>query len=240
MSDYASLAQSLITLLGLQRPPVAVAPVSTLPAGIPFFSGVSPSACGFWRSAEKEVFAARASDHMNCPVGAMVMGFELTADAKEALDRGLAFMCEVGYVNPREAEHIPSLAKKADIMLYGPLSNFPVAPEAVAIWIQPAQAMLLREATGDAEWKSDVSSKVFGRPACAALAVASRGTGVALSFGCSGMRTFTGAEPSAMLATLSAGLLDTLQASLRRAQEANCAMQMFYDRQKTYFPFRKY
>ncbi|HET6370792.1 MAG TPA: DUF169 domain-containing protein [Nitrospiria bacterium] len=248
MPNYASLAQTLTSILGLERPPVALAPVSEVPTGVPVFKGVSPSSCSFWRNAEKEVFAAKASDHMNCPIGAMVMGFDLTPDAKEALSRGLQMMCEVGYVQPSEAEHIPSLSKRGETMLYGPLSNFPIEragaerhvdPEVVVIWIQPAQAMLLREATGEAEWKSDVSSRVFGRPACAALGVASRGSAVALSFGCSGMRTFTGAEPSTMLAAMSGRLLSTLEESLTRAHKANCAMQAFYDQQKTYFPFKK-
>jgi uncharacterized protein (DUF169 family) len=239
MPSYVSLSQTLTSLLGLDRPPVALAPVDLIPQGIPVFEGVSPSSCGFWRQAEKELFAARAADHMNCPIGAMVMGFELTAEAKEGLNRGLTMMCEVGYVKPEEAEQIPSLAKKGKAMLYGPLSNFPLTPEVVVIWLQPSQAMLLREATGDAEWKSDVSSKIFGRPACAALAVASQGTAVSLSFGCSGMRTFTGVEPAYMLAALSGRLLERLEPALQRTHKANCAMQAFYDQQKSYFPFQK-
>ena len=239
MLNVASLSQTLTSILGLNRPPVGVAPIHDIPKGIPLFQGVSPSACSFWKNAEKELFAARGPDHMNCPIGAMVMGFELTPEAKEGLNRGLAMMCEVGYVNPKEAEHIPAMAGKGEALLYGPLSNFPVAPEVVVLWIEPAQAMLLREATGDADWKSDVSSKVFGRPACAALAVASRGASVALSFGCSGMRTFTGIEPSYMLAALSGNLLEQLEGSLQRAHKANCSMQAFYDQQKSYFPFKR-
>lgn len=239
MANYVSLSQTLTTLLGLDRPPVALAPVESVPKGIPVFEGVSPSSCAFWRQAEKELFFVAAADHMNCPIGAMVMGFELTAEAKEGLQRGLSMMCEVGYVKPEEAGKIPALAKKGSAMLYGPLSNFPIAPEVVVIWLQPAQAMLLREATGDAEWKSDISSTVFGRPACAALAVASQGASVSLSFGCSGMRTFTGVEPAYMLAALSGRLLETLEPQLHRTHQANCSVQAFYDQQKSYFPFKK-
>lgn len=239
MTGFASLAQTLTVILGLDRPPVGVAPIEAVPEGIPVFKGVAPSSCSFWRQAEKELFAAEEADHMNCPIGAMVMGFELTAAAQEGLQKGLTMMCEVGYVKPEEAQQIPALAKKGKAMLYGPLANFPVVPEVVVIWLQPAQAMLLREATGDAEWKSDVSSKVFGRPACAALAVASQGAPVSLSFGCSGMRTFTGIEPAYMLAALSGRLLDRLEPQLQRTHKANCAMQAFYDKQKSYFPFLK-
>ncbi|MDC4225869.1 MAG: DUF169 domain-containing protein [Candidatus Manganitrophus sp.] len=80
-----------------------MAPVEAVPEGIPVFEGVSPSSCAFWRQAEKELFAANDADHMNCPIGAMVMGFELTSEAKEGLQRGLSMMCEVGYVKPEEA-----------------------------------------------------------------------------------------------------------------------------------------
>ncbi len=242
MTDFPSLAQTLTSVLGLDRPPVAMAPVAQVPEGVPLFRGIAPSACSFWRQAEKELFAVSDSDHMNCPIGAMVMGFELTPQAQQMLETGLAMMCEVGYVKPEEAERIPSIAKTAAMgakaILYGPLSNFPVTPEAVVIWLQPSQAMLLREATGDAQWTSDVSSKIFGRPACAALAVAAQGSAVALSFGCSGMRTFTGIEPSYMLAALSGPLLGTMEESLRRAHAANCSMQEFYDRHKSYFPWK--
>ncbi|MBI3803665.1 MAG: DUF169 domain-containing protein [Nitrospirae bacterium] len=239
MPSYVSLSQTLISLLGLDRPPVGVAPVESAPQGVPVFRGVSPSACSFWRQAEKELFAASAAEHMNCPIGAMVMGFELTPQAERGLNQALTMMCQVGYVKPEEASQIPSLARQGKMMLYGPLSNFPIAPEVVVLWLQPSQAMLLREATGDAEWKSDVSSKIFGRPACAALAVASQGAAVSLSFGCSGMRTFTGVEPSYMLAALSGRQLDLLEPGLQRMHQANCDMQAFYNQQKNAFPFKK-
>jgi uncharacterized protein (DUF169 family) len=239
MSNYTSLAQTLTRMLGLEHPPVAVAPVAAVPKGVPIFEGVSPSACSFWRNAEKEVFAARDADHMNCPIGAMVMGFELTPEAKEGLGRAFEMMCGLGYVNPREAEHIPKMAKKGEIFLYGPLSHFPIEPEVLVLWLLPSQAMLLREATGEAEWGSPFLSTVYGRPACAALAVASEGAPAVASFGCIGMRTFTGIEPSYMLAALSGRLLPTLEVSLQKIHQANGAMQAYYDQQKSAFPFMK-
>ncbi|WDT79670.1 MAG: DUF169 domain-containing protein [Candidatus Manganitrophus sp.] len=239
MTGYASLAQTLTTSSWIRPAAGGGGAGRSRPRkGFRFLKGF-PLLPALLAPGGKELFAANDADHMNCPIGAMVMGFELTSEAKEGLQRGLTMMCEVGYVKPEEAEQIPALAKKGKAMLYGPLSNFPVVPEVVVIWLQPAQAMLLREATGDAEWKSDVSSKIFGRPACAALAVASQGAAVSLSFGCSGMRTFTGVEPAYMLAALSGRLLDHLEPQLRRTHKANCAMQAFYDQQKSYFPFKK-
>lgn len=237
MGHYAELAQALETFLRLAHPPVALAPVTEVPDGVPAFEGVSPSACSFWRHAEQGLFVARDADHMNCPIGAMTMGFELTEQAKAALEGGLTLMTDVGYIDPKEAEHLPLLPRHTGVVLYGPLATFPIQPEVVLLWLTPAQAMLLREATGEVKWSGDVSSNLFGRPSCAALAVAARQGSVALSFGCNGMRTFTGVDPSLMLAAVSGRLVDTLGPAMERADKAQCAMQAFYDQQQTYFPF---
>ncbi|MEO5657768.1 MAG: DUF169 domain-containing protein [Nitrospiria bacterium] len=237
MSSSRDVARACETVLKLTRRPVALARVSAVPSGVTVFEGIAPSACSFWRHAEQGLFVARDTDHMNCPIGAMTMGFDLTAEAKAKLEGGLTLMTEVGYIDPKEAEHLPSLGPGDALVLYGPLADFPIAPDLALLWITPAQAMLLREATGDVAWKADVSSNVFGRPSCAALAVAAREENVSLSFGCNGMRTFTGVDPSLMLTAISGKLLNTLGAALERANTAQCAMQTFYDQQQTYFPF---
>lgn len=237
MTSYRDLATTCETILTLTRSPVALARVTTAPSGVPLFEGLAPSSCSFWRHAERGLFVARDTDHMNCPIGAMTMGFELTAEAKAKLEGGLTLMTEVGYIDPQEAEHLPSLGPGDGLVLYGPLAEFPIAPELALLWVTPAQAMLLREATGDVAWKADVSSNLFGRPSCAALAVAAREDNVSLSFGCNGMRTFTGVDPSLMLAAISGKVLNTLGAALERANKAQCAMQAFYHQQQTYFPF---
>jgi hypothetical protein len=51
------------------------------------------------------------------------------------------------------------------------------------------------------------------------------------------MRTFTQTDPSLMLAAMSGRLLETLGATLERADKAQCAMQKIYDEQQTFFPF---
>ena len=234
---YTEVARVCERILKLGRPPVALARVPDVPAGVARFEGVAPSSCSFWRHAEQGLFVARDADHMNCPIGAMTMGFELTAEAKAKLEGGLGLMTEVGYIDPKEAEHLPSLLPEGPLVLYGPLAQFPIEAEIALMWLTPGQAMLLREATGDVAWKSDVSSNLFGRPSCAALAVASNEGNVALSFGCNGMRTFTQTDPSLMLAAVSGRLLATLGTALERADKAQCAMQQFYDQQQTFFPF---
>ena len=232
MPTYSSLATTLVKVLGLERPPVAVSPVESPPEGIACFSGTVPSACSFWRLAEEKTFVARDADHMNCPVGALTMGFTLTPEAKKGLDQGLALMCQSGYFNPEEATYLPSLPESGSQLLYGPLSRFPAEPKVVLVWLKPAQAMILQESTGDAEWRAEPASGVFGRPTCAALAVALREKNVALSFGCAGMRIFTEIEPEYMLAVISHSLLERLEENLNRADKANCLMQAHYLDQK--------
>ncbi|MHB8481630.1 MAG: DUF169 domain-containing protein [Nitrospiria bacterium] len=233
MSTYESLATALIKVLGLERPPVAVSLIENPPEGIASFSGTVPSACSFWRLAEEKTFIASGADHMNCPVGALTMGFTLTSEAKEGLDQGLALMCQAGYFNPEEASRLPSLPDPGSHLLYGPLSQFPIEPAVVLVWLKPAQAMILQEATGEAEWRAEPASGVFGRPTCAALAVALREKNVALSFGCAGMRVFTEIEPEYMLAVISHPLLGRLEDNLTRTDKANCVMQTHYLEQKS-------
>ena len=238
MAGDASYVRILYNTLRLDYPPVAVAPVSEVPAGVPFFQGMSPSSCAFWRHAEKHLFAVNASNHMNCSVGAMVMGFQLTDAAMQSLQQGVTMMCNVGYISPEEVQQIPTLSHGKETMLYGPLSQFPIAPEVVVLWVNAASVMLLREATGDAAWGEGVGGRVFGRPGCAALAVAQKSKEVTFSFGCMGMRTFTGVAPDDILAVIPGEKLDHLVTRLNQMDRANCSMQAHYEQAKQAFSFK--
>jgi len=57
--------------------PVALSFVNRPPSGIDIIRTDVPSSYLLWRKAEEGVFAAPAEVHFSCPVGAMVMGFEL-------------------------------------------------------------------------------------------------------------------------------------------------------------------
>lgn len=240
MSTYRLAAATLIDVLKLDYPPVAIAPISKRPEDIPVFSGTSPSACAFWREAETRLFAVKSSEHMNCPIGAHVMGFALTPEAMRSFEKGLSMMCEVGYlVGPKEAEKIPALSHKADALLYGPLSQFPVPPEEVVLWVKPSSAMLLREATSDASWLKEGGLKVLGRPGCAALSVSQQSGEVAFSMGCTGMRTFTEIPSEYMLAAIPGKILDRIVGLMTQMDAANCAMQGHYNNMKQAFSFRR-
>ncbi|MEV0169003.1 hypothetical protein [Nonomuraea fuscirosea] len=65
---------------------------------------------------------------------------------QEQLDQMMAMMCQCDYIDPAEAEHIPTHSGKRTGILYGPLAAHPAPPEVVLLWLTPRQAMLCNEA----------------------------------------------------------------------------------------------
>ena len=223
--------------LRLENPPVALAYVIKPPAGVPLWSGSSvPSACTFWRRAEREVFFATAEHHMNCPIGAMTCGFPLTPVAESTLASLIDQMTGCGYLEPAEPLQLPTITREKAGVLYGPLAEFPVQPDLILLWADARQAMLIEELTGNARWDRTSGNNAFGRPTCAALPVALDEGRAVLSLGCAGMRTFTGISDAKMLAVLPGAQAATLEASMERALNANTAVQEIYDEMKASHP----
>ncbi len=231
----------IATLLGerfrLESPPVALAYVMKPPKGVSPWSGPSvPSACTFWRRAEHEVFFATAEQHMNCPIGALTSGFQLTPAADARLALVLEQMTGCHYLKPAEPSSLPGVEKQKTGVLYGPLSAFPIDPDLILIWADARQAMLIEEISGNARWDAQRGINAFGRPTCAALPLALKEGRTVVSFGCAGMRTFTEVDDAKMLAVLPGRNTATLQAAVERAFLANATVQALYDEMKASHP----
>lgn len=227
--DAPSLATALTATLDLRHPPVALAFVAGRPDGIADFSGAVPSACTFWRRCEDDVFFAAADAHFNCPIGALTMGFAMPDAQRDALMALVGTMGEMGYVDPAEAAHIPSVPGEKSGIVYGPLARFPTRPDVVLAWVTAAGAMLLDEATGASRWTSELGGTItFGRPSCAALAVAIAGGFPVHSVGCAGMRTFTEIEGELQLAVLPYPALHGLEGQLAAVGRINAEMDELY------------
>jgi uncharacterized protein (DUF169 family) len=218
----------IIAALDLDVPPMALAFVDQPPAGIDTTLTDSPSSCAFWRRAEQGVFYAPAEAHFNCPVGAMVMGFELPQSVANELQQLVTSMCDCGYISSEEPAHIPAVRSKPKGIVYGPLSGFPLPADVVVCWLSPSQAMIWNEASGEARWSRDIAAPVSGRPACAALPASINQNRPVLSFGCMGMRTFTEVAGDRMLATIPGALLAEFASKLQAMRSTNDAMQSFY------------
>ncbi len=226
------VAQTLTRALALETTPIGVARTDGPPAGVPSFADAVPSACTLWRRAERSVFYAPAARHINCPVGAMVMGFELAPELEEQLMGLVGMMVTEGYLGKDEAASIPTLPRRTAGAVYGPLADFPIEPEFVIMWLVPRQAMLAAEATGSCHWTLMEPPRLLGRLACAALPVSRARGSLAVSLGCTGMRTFTEVSDDRLLAVVPAAGIATFQQRLDAVLKANRSMATFYERRK--------
>lgn len=231
---HDALARGLKEHLGLEHEPVAVAPAASVPAMGRSSIGAPTSACSLWRRAEKELFFASAEDHSGCSVGAYVMGLPMSAPTAEGLGAALKMMADVHYLGGDEVPAVPSVQEKPLGVLYGPLKDFPGEPRCVVLWTTPAQAMLLSEALGTAEWSVDRQGglRVMGRPGCGAVANSCNTGGPSLSLGCSGMRLFTEIEPTQSLFVVPGAALGGLLERVRSTVGSNEQMLVEYRRKK--------
>jgi uncharacterized protein (DUF169 family) len=229
--DHPTAAERLSTLLSLQYPPIALAFTGQAPAGVTQASKPVPSACTFWRQAEQGTFYAAAEQHFNCPVGSMVMGFELPAAVGEQLGGLVQSMCDARYLSMDEAAKIPAVDRRSAGIVYGPLREFPLDPALIVLWVNVAQAMLYSEAAGRAAWTGS-PMEVTGRPGCAALPLALRSGQPGMSLGCAGMRTFTEIGDDMILSAIPGPALDGFLDALTATVESNTAMRSFYSAHK--------
>jgi len=230
--DLRHIAADVTTALGLTSPPIALALADDRPAGVPAFEGTVPSACTFWRRAETRAFYATAQQHFRCPIGAMVMGFDMPPEVQAELMNLVGFMGQQGYVGAAEPALIPTLPRKAAGVVYGPLGDFPVEPQFVVLWLTPRQAMLMTEAAGTSHWTVTDPPALRGRPACAAIPLSGARRAATLSLGCAGMRTFTEVSDDRMLAVIPAASLEAVGRSLAATLAANRTMDGFYAQRK--------
>jgi uncharacterized protein (DUF169 family) len=233
--DYARVAEELTSKLQLADPPVALAFVDAAPDGVPTLDRQGPSACTFWRWAEDGVFYAPADSHLNCPIGAMVMGFNLPQETQQQLMGLVEMMVGCGYIGADEPARIPAIKGQRAGILYGPLREFPVAPNVVLLWLTPPQAMLYSEAAGSCAWTGTAPTGVLGRPACAVIPMALDREEPALSLGCTGLRTFTEISQDRLLAAVPGSKLEEFASAVGRTGAANESMQEFYEQHKAQF-----
>ena len=226
------MATTLTATLGLDTRPIALALADAPPPGVRTFEGTVPSACTFWRRAESAVFYATAAQHFRCPVGAMVMGFEMPDDVKTELMGLVGVMVAGGYLGADEPPRIPTLSRKSAGVVYGPLQDFPIEPDAIVLWLTPRQAMLVSEASGECHWTGSTPAAALGRPACAAIPTAMARGATTASLGCVGMRTYTEIADDHMLAVVPAAAVPQLEVTLNDIVAANRAMAEFHKARK--------
>ena len=225
MISYAQIEHLLTDTLGLRRRPVAIAFRETPPEGVAAFVGSLPSGCSFWKlAAEGRTFYTVPGDHYNCPIGSYTHNIALPPEREPELMQTLTTMVEIGYIRMEEVPAIPRLAATPRIIVYAPLGDTPVDPDAVLVTGEPARLMLLHEAAA----RSGIGVQpLFGRPTCMAIP-ASATQPVVSSMGCIGNRIYTGLPDSELYTTVSGTQLHAVAAQLATVATANATLAEYY------------
>src|SRR5262245_21670550 len=190
--DFVAVENHLTPALALSRPPIAIAFRESAPAGVPRLKGMQPSGCSFWRlAAAGQVFYTVPSDHYNCPVGSYTHNMPLPEDREPELMNTLSLMVNVGYLRMDDVPVIARLDTTPAAIIYAPLAQTPVTPDAVLVAGRPARLMLLHEAATRANVVTTQTLTLLGRPTCMAIPAALT-SGLTSSLGCVGNRIYTG------------------------------------------------
>ena len=227
--------QQFTEQLQLKQPPIGLAFVEDVPAGVQHSTTGVPSACTFWRLAEQGVFYATAGDHKQCPIGMMTMGFTMPETDQQRAQALVGTMASVQYFSPAEVSALPTVKKPHQSIVYGRLDQFPIEADVILCIIDTQQAMLVAEAMGTMAWLQGGGQAAFGRPTCAVIPRTMQTGQVSMSLGCVGARTYTGLTPSELVLTIPAGEFAGLVERLQTTVAANAALAPFHQQQKARF-----
>jgi uncharacterized protein (DUF169 family) len=229
MTDYATIEQLLVDTLRLARRPVAIAFRDVAPAGVAPFTGSLPSGCSFWKlAADGRTFSTVPGDHYNCPIGSYTHNIPLPPAREPELMQTLSLMAEIGYIRMEEVPAIPRLATTPGVVVYAPLGETPVEPDAVLVTGAPARLMLLHEAAA----RCGIGTQpLFGRPTCMAVP-ASLEQSVVSSMGCVGNRVYTGLPDSDLYTTIAGSQIRAVAGQLATIATANATLADYHQQRR--------
>jgi uncharacterized protein (DUF169 family) len=216
-------------LLGLAVPPVAIAFISHVPAGIERIQRTTPprtadgrtgavaASCVFWIEGTQGVFATEAEDHGNCSVGSLTHGFKTMEEIAQNAD--VAALCETGWVTPEAVAKVAVVREKPTCIVYGPLRDIPVEPSVILLRLNGKQQMLLHDA-----WRG---LRFEGKPQCHIIPIAKESGELAVSVGCMLSRVRTGMSNNEVTCAIPASRMSLLIERLRAARAADNAVAAY-------------
>jgi uncharacterized protein (DUF169 family) len=217
---------SLTGLLGLTVPPVAIAFVDTVPAGVAP-AAAEPAGCGYWRrAAAGEVFYTVADDHKGCPVGAHTHNVSLSPSENDGLMALVQTMVGLKYLTMADVAQIPMRTTPFEVAVYSPLEAAPMPPDVVLVRGNARQLMLLAEAAQSAGLAG--AGPTMGRPTCAVVPETINAARTSASFGCVGNRVYTGAADDEAYFAVPGGQIDHLVEKLAVIVRANQELETFH------------
>jgi uncharacterized protein (DUF169 family) len=216
-------------LLGLAAPPVAIAILNHVPAGIPRIERIVPPAtadgrtgsavasCVFWTEGTRGVFATVAEDHGNCSVGSLTHGFKTIEEIADNAD--VAALREAGWITPGAVAKIAVVREKPTSVVYGPLRDMSVEPSVILLRLNGKQQMLLHDA-----WPG---LRFEGKPQCHIIPIAKESGEITVSVGCMLSRVRTGMSNNEVTCAVPASRVSQLIERLRAARAADNAVAAY-------------
>jgi len=188
MSDYATIAKTLMDSLDLRVAPVAVILADAPPQGVPGPSIPAAAGCVFWERGAQSAVVTEAKDHANCAVGMFTHHMPLTTAAQQDdLNTSLKMFGDLGYVRPEDIPGIPVLKKEAKHVIYASLASTTLPPSTVLLFANSRQSLAITEAVQQVE---PGVPPALGRPACAVIPQSINSGKAAMSLGCCGARAY--------------------------------------------------
>jgi uncharacterized protein (DUF169 family) len=230
MIDFARISKSLTTSLNLSQSPVAVSLTAAVPDGVAMWTGASPAGCRFWQEAMQRTFATSPRDHDLCAIGIHTHNLEGTDQTNAELGVVLKVFADLTYVRSEDVAQIPVLNRRPQFVIYGPLAETLAVPDAVLLFVQANQTLLLSEA---AQQIDGGATPALGRPACAIIPQAANSGNAALSLGCCGARAYLDVlTDDVAVFAIPGAKLEAFAARIEALANANRILTRFHDTRK--------
>lgn len=222
-------ANAVQDMLRLRMPPVAIAFLDEVPAGLePWRGPAQPAGCAFWQQAQTGApFYTVPADHFNCAIGSYTHAIDLPPDRSGQLNETVGLMVESGYIEMTEIPGIPRLAKQPAAVAYGAADTADFEPDVVVLTANPAQGMLIYEAALRAGVGAALTN-LLGRPTCAVLPLSLNNGQAAVSLGCAGNRLYAGLRDDELYFAIPGGRWQDFKTRLAEIVSANARMGEFY------------
>ena len=188
MLPYKKISKIFQESLKPVLPPIAICITKNIPEGVPNFKGSAPAGCVFWQEAAKGPIATLTKDHEMCAIGVHTHNLANPSGSyKKNLGTLLEIMDSLHHVKKEDLLQIPVLEQETKVVVYSPLSETPLLPDVVLIFVNSRQGLVIAEAVQQLE---TAVPPVLGRPACAIVPQVINNDQAALSLGCCGARAY--------------------------------------------------
>ena len=237
MSIHQSQSEQIQSLLGLAHAPIAMTFCDSEPQDVPGLdveypeptadgrTGAVSAGCVFWTKASESTFMTKPADHGNCSVGSLTHGLISLDEAAQRAD--VQAICEANWVNPEIFPHIPTVQKRPEAIVYGPLAKTDAQPDIVLLRLGAKQAMQLHSAVPGLQFE--------GKPQCHIIPIAYEQQRAAVSVGCMLSRVRTGMGNSEMTCAVPYGQLADIITELEKVCAADQMVAAYASEDKARF-----